>query len=273
VVLFAVESAFLLTAVPHLWSSSTQIFTTTVAEHRLQVLAGDQRVGFGQCPKPVQLAPLGILPEANAAYGVRELGMYDAVLPKTYLPTYARLSHTPVVRPVLGNFCPSMTTATLAREYGVSIVLEPAHAPGPPGTVSDGTIDGEGVFRVPGGSIVTLQPQDAPTDDPQAEPVALSDADPQHLGMAVDARSTSRLDIHVGNFPGWTATLDGRPLALHPLLTDEMQATIPSGHHVIELQYRPKAFEVGVVLATVTLVALILGWLLQFKRRGRKPTG
>jgi uncharacterized membrane protein YfhO len=103
--------------------------------------------------------------------------------------------------------------------------------------------------------------------------VALSDADPQHLGMVVDAGSTSRLDIHIGNFPGWTATLDGRPLALHPFLTDEMQATIPSGHHVIELQYRPKAFELGVVLATATLVALIVGWLLQFMRRRRKPTG
>jgi hypothetical protein len=273
VVLFAVECAFLLTAVPHLWSSSTQIFATTPAEHQLQILAGDQRVGFGQCPKPVQLAPLGILPGANAAYGVRELGMYDAVLPKTYLPTYARLSHTPVVKPVLGNFCPSMTTSTLARQYGVSYVLEPAHAPVPPGTVPDGTIDGEGVFRVPGGSIVTLQPQDAPADDAQAEPVALSDADPQHLGMVVDAGSSSRLDIHIGNFPGWTATLDGRPLALHPFLTDEMQATIPSGHHVIELQYRPKAFEVGLVLATATLLALIVGWLLQFMRRRRKPTG
>ncbi len=126
---------------------------------------------------------------------------------------------------------------------------------------------------MPGGSIVTLQPQDAPVDDPQAEPVALSDGDPQHLGMVVDAPSTSRLDIHIGNFPGWTATLDGRPLALHTLLTDEMQATIPSGHHVIVLQYRPKAFELGVVLATATLVALIVGWLLQFRRRRRKPTG
>ena len=124
-ILFATETAFLLTAAPNLWSSSTQFLAVTPAEHQLQELAGDQRVGFGQCPKPVQLPSLGILPNANAAFGVLELGLYDAVLPKSYLPTYAKLSHTPVSKPVLGNFCPSMTTASLARDYGVSIVLEP----------------------------------------------------------------------------------------------------------------------------------------------------
>ena len=268
-ILFAAETAFLLTAVPHLWSSSTQSFAATPAERQLQQLAGDQRVGFGQCPKPVQLAPLGILPGANAAYGVSELGMYDAVLPKTYLPTYAKLSHTPVTKPVLGNFCPSLTTASLARDYGVSIVLEPRGAAGPVGGVPDGTVGGEGVFRVPGASIVTLQPQDAPADDPSAQPVAVSDADPQHLELAVDAKTASLLDIHIGDYPGWTATVDGRPLALHTLLTGQMQATIPPGRHAVVLRYRPRAFELGVVLAVLTLVALTAGWLLESRMRRR----
>ena len=105
VVLFAVECAFLLTAVPHLWSSSTQIFATTPAERQLQILAGDQRVGFGQCPKPVQLAPLGILPEPTPPTEYANWACSTPSSPRLYLPTYARLSHTPVVKPVLGNFC------------------------------------------------------------------------------------------------------------------------------------------------------------------------
>jgi hypothetical protein len=162
-----------------------------------------------------------------------------------------------------------MTTASLARDYGVSIVLEPRGSTGPAGTVPDGTIAGEGVFRVPGGSVVTLQPQASSADDPSAQPVAISDSDPQDLHLAVDTRTISRLDIHIGNFPGWTATLDGTPLALHSLLTDQMQATIPPGRHIVVLRYRPRAFELGAVLAAVTVVALLAGWIVRFRMQRR----
>jgi hypothetical protein len=273
-VLLAAETAFLLTAAPHLWSSSTQTFPPTPADLALEAKVGTQRVGFGSCPGPTTLAELGILSDANSAFGVAEMGIDDPVIPAKYVSEYANLTHTAPVS--AGDaFCPSLTTAAIARYYGVAVVLEAAGAAAPPGMVAAGMIGDEEAFDVPGGGVVTLQPAGQPAGDPTATSLPVSYADPNALRLVANATRTSTLYLHIGNFPGWTATIDGHSLNLRTWAGSEMAASVPPGHHVIVVRYRPKDFEIGVLLAVIALVGLVAAAVagVALRRRRGNPAG
>jgi uncharacterized membrane protein YfhO len=53
-----------------------------------------------------------------------------------------------------------------------------------------------------------------------------------------------------------------------------LQATIPAGHHTIELHYWPDSFNTGLVAAAVTVVGLVIGpVLIRWRRRhGHRAT-
>ena len=77
---------------------------------------------------------LGILPNANVAYGVHELAVYDPMVPRAYFRTWQQLTGrraTTAGAPLV--FCPALDTATLARRYGVEFVLVPGGATAPRG--------------------------------------------------------------------------------------------------------------------------------------------
>jgi hypothetical protein len=267
-VLAASEVAFLLAGTPNLWASSPTGFAPTPAEVTLRQLATGQRVGFAACvsltapttlirPAPAGVPALGILPETNIAEGVAEFAIYDGIIPSNYFSSYALETHTTPVVPTDGYFCPTMSTATIARHYGVSIVLGTARAGVPAGMVADGTISGERVFKVPGSGIVTIEATGTPADAPSGRSVAVAGEGTSGLHMVTDATTASTLYLHIGNFPGWTATIDGHPLHLRSWATIEMAATVPPGRHVITLKYRPRSFEVGEGLAVLAVVGLV----------------
>ena len=255
--LVVAEIGFLLFGTPRLWSSSHTGFAPTPAVARLASIVGDQRIGF-DCANATHLADLGILPEANAVYGIAEAEMYDAILPLRYLSVYSRLSHTAPAQPNSGNFCVPVTSAAIARDYGISYVLEASGAAALPGGVRVGTVGGEELWRVPGASVVTVQPLRAALDDTSATAVPVSEADPARLTLHVDPGTVSRLELHVGAFPGWSARIDGRRLRLRSLFGDELQATVPAGAHTVVLTYRPKRWVEGTWAAIAALVALAL---------------
>lgn len=64
--------------------------------------------------------------------------------------------------------------------------------------------------------------------------------------------------MHLTNVPGWHATIDGRPLTLKQYSLIMLQAEIPPGRHVIELNYWPSSFTEGIVLAVLAAVGLIV---------------
>lgn len=262
--LAGVELAFLLTASPQLESSSSSGFVPTAAETRLLQIVGTARVGFSSCTSLTAPPSLGILPEANAAYGLAEVAAYDPILPKKYLSTWSRASGVASV-PTEGGFCPSMSSGSLARQFGVSYLLTPAGAPAPSGTILVGTVGGEGLYRVPGAGIVTVVPDTAgPATTGSAVPIGY--AGTGTITFAVDATGPSTLRIHVTDLPGWSATVDGHPLALHNFDDIMMAATVGPGHHQITLRYWPRAFTVGLVLAALALCVVVLGLLLERRR-------
>jgi Bacterial membrane protein YfhO len=269
-VLFGVEAAFLLTATPGIWSSSNSFFPVTPAEATLQSQVGQARVGYSTCPSIIAWPDLGILPEANSAYGVREAAAYDGIVPQSYFTAYFQAVHQPVpANTGFGQYCAPMNTAALARHFGVSYVLSPGGRPGPTGDTLVTAIEGEELYRVPGASVITTEPEGSPPDSSTATVVPVGGSDPSSMHLTVSDNAPSVMYIHVTNFPGWKATIDGHGLSLRNWGGTMMAASIPSGHHVIVIRYMPAAFRYGVLLAILTGLALIaaLIWTL---RRPRK---
>ncbi len=266
-VLVAVEIAFLVGVGSSTLSSSSSPFEDAAPVQALQKAVGSALVGFGSpsCELPPSL---GLLPEANAAYGVRELSAYDPLTPQEDFHAL----HAPVEIPAAA-LCPVMRSAAEARLYGVQFVLTARGAPRPQGMLFDKVIGGETLYVVPGAAPATLTPllASGATPGPSAPgtPVAVHDPDPGSWQMVTRARAAGVLRLRVSDMPGWHATIDGRPLALRRFSHIMLEATIPAGVHTVALHYWPDRFTEGIVLAVVAVVVLLaLGavWLVRRRR-------
>jgi uncharacterized membrane protein YfhO len=59
-------------------------------------------------------------------------------------------------------------------------------------------------------------------------------------------------------FPGWQATIDGRPTPIRPANLAMRAVAVPDGTHVVEFRYRPGSFRLGAVLAVAGILALAI---------------
>jgi hypothetical protein len=271
--LFGTQAVFLITAAPGVWSSSDAFFATNPAESQLESITGPGRVGFAECQTVAQMPDLGILPEANSEYGVSEVSAYDPIVPKSYFTsTLLKQSGTP---PALsfGQFCPSVPTAAVARGLGVSYVLARAGNPAPPGMNYVARLGSEDLYAVPGSGIITLG-SGRPSLDGEAPgtTIPFSDSNAASIRFHLDAKELSTLYIHISPLPGWTATLNGRPLPLHSSDGILLEASVRPGSWNVVLTYRPQAAVVGLAAATAAIALLAGQWAVPIvvrRRRGR----
>jgi hypothetical protein len=281
-VLLAVETAFLLSAGVPFWSVSSAYFTPNPAVAALQHSAGSSLVGYGTC-RPLEYltsnpGEVGIRPDANIGYGIHQFVVYDPILPRSYYQSWLAVSgvHSPAALTTLGVFCARITTASQARIYGVSYVLEPAHHAGPTGSVLDGTVGSEMLYRIPGSASATLVPTEAPgvalPTDATGVPVAVTHPGPASWRVVMRSAAPQMLRLRLSAVPGWQATIDGHPLPLRTWATGAMlEAKVPPGRHVVELRYWPSFFSDGIVVALGTALAFVLALAVQiiWKRNGR----
>ncbi len=276
VLLLACETIFLVVAGTPLWSSSPHSFAPTPGTVALERAVGSSVVGAGvlSCfgaPGP----KVGILPNANLAYGVHEFAVYDPLTPRTYKASWFAASGQSAGLPppfqAASVFCPAVTTAQLGRLYGVEFVLEPPGAPGPRGAVFDARIGDERLYRIPGAAPATLTPLGLPADA-RGTPVAVDHPGPASWKVVTHAASSRVLRLRLTDVPGWHASLDGQPLALRPFNQVMVQADIPPGIHTVELHYWPETFSVGIVLALVSVLCLVAAPIIGHTRRRRRAT-
>jgi hypothetical protein len=256
------------------WSISSNYFSPTPAVTSLQHAVGSSLVAMGRTnqpqgpcrPRPFSrpyATEVGVRPNANIDYGIREFAVYEPVLPTTYYASWTAVSGEQLRSSLkrVGLFCPQITTATEARVYGVNYVLEPAHSRAPSGAVRDGSVGGEELFRVPGSAPATVSPlprsgRSLP-DDARGTPLAVTHPSAASWRVVTDAPAPRELRLRVTALPGWHATIDGRGLALERWANGAMlEARLPAGRHVVELQYWPELFTVGIAAATVVVVGL-----------------
>ena len=256
--MFAASALFLLTATPRLLSSSDRFFAVTPAVAALESEVGQARVGFESCSSVLSMPAQGILPEANDVYQVSEAAAYDGVVPKSYFTSYFAYLHEAVPAYTgYGQWCPAMANAQIARHYGVGYILTATGQPQPAGTRLAAVVGGERLFRVPGGGLVAVAPVGAPADGPGAQIPAVDQSDPSVIRTTVHSSRPSTAYIHVTDFPGWHATLDGHPLGLRPWGGTMLAASLPAGTHRLVFTYRPGRFVVGEWLAFLSAVLLV----------------
>ncbi len=270
--LLACETTFLIAAGAPLWASSPTAPSPTAAVVDLKATVGSAVVALG-APDCVGYARLGLQPNVNVLFGIDELVAYDPMTPRSYFSSWEKASGTAPGYPSYETFCPAVTTAALARLYGVSYVLETYGSPGPLGGVFDKTVGDEELYRIPGAAAATVSPlapgNTLPPKTAPGTPVPVTHPSPSQWHVVTDATTAGVLRLRVTDEPGWRATIDGRALPLERFAGVMLQARVPSGRHVIELSYWPTYFTVGIVLAACSAGGLV-GASLWTLRRGRQ---
>jgi hypothetical protein len=271
--LLLLETAFLVVSGAQLWSSSTQGATPTSAVASLVRIVGGSTVGSGDptCYAGPGLTNLGVLPESNILFGLHEFDFYDPILPREYLKSWSETSGTNPGVLIYNSFCPAITKASQARLYGVKYVLEPVGAVGPTGSIFDREIGNEDLFRIPNSGDATLTsvalaghlpPVDAP-----GTPISVDHPSPSSLRITTTSRTDQILRLRLTNEPGWHATINGHPLKLVPFAGVMLEARIPAGHHVIELDYWPTLFTVGLLVAGSCALVILSAFVALIVRR------
>ena len=276
--LLGFESIFLVTSGAVQIGSSTQGIVDTPAVNALKASVGNAVVGFGTGGRE---CALGVTPEVNIALQLHEIELYDPIVPKSYFATWSQISGSNGQN-AYNLFCPSIQTVTEAQDLGVEYVLESAGNPGPPGSVFVKSIrvpnpdpanplakapPDEDLYRIPDAAPVTLTAVSrGRTSGGVAAPLRVNDSNPAHWSVTSNASTAGVLRIHLTSVPGWSATIDGRPLALERSSVFLLQAKIPPGRHVITLNYWPSTFTGGIA-AAIAAVLFLIGWIVIDERR------
>jgi hypothetical protein len=103
---------------------------------------------------------------------------------------------------------------------------------------------------------------------------------PDHLVIDVEAPGPAFVVVADSWFPGWTATLDGRPTEIHRVDLILRGVRVPPGRHRLEMRYVPEGWRLGAGatragLGLWSLAALAaVGWWMRERGRGRsRPPG
>jgi hypothetical protein len=252
-------------------SSTSTPFQSTPGTVAVQRAVGSSLVGLGNpTPKGYGGDGIGFAPNTNIAYGVHQFAEYDPIAPLAWFKSWPITNGTGPGVLFVYYFTPGIKSATVARRYGISYVLEPVGVAGPSGGVFDKRVGNEDLYRIPGAATATLVPAGPsggwPATDARGTAVPVTWPSPSKVRLTTSSSSAQVLRLRVASLPGWHATIDGRPLALSPYLSMMFQAHIPPGRHVIELTYWPTRFTEGIVLAALAVIGLAIAGLVVRRR-------
>lgn len=260
--LLACQTALLVVDDGPIPSSSSTEYAATPAVVALQRAVGSSLVGLGAKSNQSGGLGLGLFPNTNIPFGIHEFAAYDPIIPLRYFTDWRPVNGTS--SGVAGNyeFTPGISSATVARRYGIPYVLEGHGDPGPVGGVFVTRVGDEDLYRIPGAATATLVPTTPsgrwPSTDAPGKAVDVEWPGPSEVRVVTNASSAQVLRLRLSSVPGWRATIDGRPLALTPYLSMMLQAHIPPGNHIIELRYWPRRFTEGIVIAACAVVGFVV---------------
>lgn len=87
------------------------------------------------------------------------------------------------------------------------------------------------------------------------------------------AKASSMLVLTDVHFPGWKATVDGRPAQIERVDYLLRGVVVPPGKHRVEFRYEPLSWRVGWIVSTVALASLVCLVFIGWRRRPSAPRG
>ena len=96
----------------------------------------------------------------------------------------------------------------------------------------------------------------------------LADRD-EVVSLRAEARQAGYLVLDDSYYPGWHATVDGRPAKILAANGNFRAVALPPGVHTVDFRYAPVSFRVGAILSVLTAAGLVLALALLLIRRRR----
>jgi hypothetical protein len=93
---------------------------------------------------------------------------------------------------------------------------------------------------------------------------------PEDRTFQVRSEAGGQLALHEEFFPGWTATIDGKSVAVESWMGAFQAVEVPPGEHTVEFRYRSRMLGRGGGISLVTLITLIF-WI-RVSSRSRSDT-
>ena len=119
-------------------------------------------------------------------------------------------------------------------------------------------------------ALLEADPGRAVEQPPAAEPVPeIVRYEPARVDIEVQAAAPALLVLSDLFYPGWQATVDGRPAEILEANYAMRAVAIPEGAHEVRFLYRPASFRAGVAVSAAgcLAVALLISWRLWPRRR------
>lgn len=98
--------------------------------------------------------------------------------------------------------------------------------------------------------------------------VTFASYDADNISLDVTASSSGLLVLSEMYYPGWRATINGKPSLIYPVDGALRGIPVSPGANHIELDYAPASFRIGAALSLFTLICLLAGW--RHVRRSRR---
>ena len=99
-------------------------------------------------------------------------------------------------------------------------------------------------------------------------PVSVSWPAPERVEVDVEASAPAALVVTDELAPGWSATVDGRPVPIVPTAATLRGVAVPGGRHHVSLRYSTPRLRAGIILSLAALVTVLL---LVLMRRSGEP--
>ena len=94
---------------------------------------------------------------------------------------------------------------------------------------------------------------------------------PHGIEARVETDSPMLFTLAQSNYPGWRATIDGRPAVLWTANYGFQGLEVPAGRHDVRVVFRPRSFQLGAAITGISLLAIFVWDSALRKSSGRQP--
>ncbi len=125
------------------------------------------------------------------------------------------------------------------------------------------------MVEAPDSTIVGMEHTEYTSGSGQPGNVTMAEYTPGHIMLDVDAARPSLLVVAESYYPGWRATIDGRPAVILRANYLSQGLIMPQGRHTVEFSYEPDSFRYGALISLAGLASLLGlgGWIANARRR------